>query len=103
MECMHPALQYLRFDDARCESGGCAARVYSQTRLMHGTDMSRQSIQGMYQVLDILQGMDDTEVAAMGYAELNEGISPTSALEVCAQPAGTSQCPVVKGPQQPIF
>ena len=32
--------------------------------------------------LGLVQGLDDTEVAAMGYAELNEGISPTSALEV---------------------
>ena len=34
----------------------------------------------------LVQGMDDTEVAAMGYAELNEGVSPTSALEVVLNP-----------------
>lgn len=53
---------------------------------------------GYLTVVGLVQGMDDTEVAAMGYAELNEGISPTSALEVCAQPAATSQRPRTEVP-----
>ena len=62
---------------------------------MHETELGTTVLGGHSNTLGMVQGMDDTEVAAMGYAELNEGISPTSALEVCAQPAATSQCPTL--------
>ena len=33
-----------------------------------------------------MQGVDDADVAAMGYAQLHTGISPTSAMQVMLPP-----------------
>lgn len=39
------------------------------------------------------QGVDDVDVAAMGYAQLHGGVSPTSAMQVEGDRCPPAQCP----------